>query len=127
MRKAVPRFRKVLGLLFTVSLVAGAVAASYAASPSLLSVGTVGPGAIGFKVWTVPKSGAPLKVGDHVAIHFIADRDCYVIAANVSPKGDVAIIFPNGEQPDNAVKANKEYTLFGKDSKFKLVYGKSIS
>jgi len=62
-----------------------------------------------------------------VVIHFKAERDCYVLAANVSPKGDVAIIFPNEEQPDSSAKAGREYTLFGADSKLKLVFGKGIS
>lgn len=94
---------------------------------SLLSIGSVGPGAIGLKVWTEPSSDTPLKVGDRVVIHFKADRDCHVLAANVSQKGDVAIIFPNGEQPDSSAKANREYTLFGSDSKLKLVLGEGIS
>lgn len=130
MKNTASRFLWVIGLTVAVSLTAIAAtsaAQSSAAGRSLLSIGTVGPDAIGFKVWTDPGSGAPLKTGDRVAIHFIADRDCYVLAANVSPKGDVAIIFPNREQPDNSVRANKEYTLFGTDSQFKLVFGEGIS
>ena len=92
-----------------------------------MSIGNVGPGAIGLKVWTEPSSDTPFKVGDRVIIRFKADRDCHVLAANVSPKGDVAIIFPNVDHPDSLARANKEYTLHGTNSKLKLVFGKGIS
>lgn len=91
---------------------------------ALLSIGKIGPDAVKLKVWTNLSKGKPAKVGDHVVIHFKADRDCYLVVANVSDKGDVAIVLPNRERPDNSVKANKEYTLFGDDSKLKLVFGK---
>jgi hypothetical protein len=132
MREAGSRFMWLLTLvcMLNFAAVAGAVAADRQATApgaSLLSIGAVRPGAIGLKVWTEPSSDTPLHVGDRVAIHFEVDRDCHVLAANVSPDGDVAIIFPNWEQPDNSAKANREYTLFGTDSKLKLVFGKGIS
>jgi len=132
MRQAALRFMWFLSLVCTLNFAAAAGAFGSdqpvtAPGGSLLSIGTVGPGAIGLKVWTEPSSDTPFKVGDRVIIHFKADRDCHILAANVSPKGDVAIIFPNGEQPDSSAKANREYTLFGANSKLKLVFGRGIS
>lgn len=110
-----------------VSPTLGKVAAKTADAAALLSIGKIGPDAIKLKVWTNIPEGRAAKVGERIVIHFKADRDCYVVVANVSAKGTVAIVFPNRDQPDNRVALGKEYTLFGKDSKLKLVLGKGAS
>ncbi len=94
---------------------------------ALLSIGKTGPDSIPLKVWTNMPEGRAAKVGERIVIHFKADRDCYVVVATVSSTGSVTIIFPNRERPNNRVEGGKEYTLFGKDSRLKLVFGKGIS
>lgn len=94
---------------------------------ALLSIGKIGPDAIKLDAWTNIPPDRAAKVGERIVIHFKTDRDCYVVVANVSSKGSVAIVFPNSEQPDNRVQGGKEYALFDKDSKLKLVIGKGIS
>jgi len=94
---------------------------------TLLSIGKIGPEAIKLEAWTNIPPDRAAKVGERIVIHFKADRPCYVVVANVSSKGSVAIVFPNREQPDNRVEGGKEYALFDKDSMLKLVMGKGIS
>lgn len=92
-----------------------------------LSVGKIRPDAIPFSVWTTPPQDSQLKAGDRVTVHFKAESSCYLVVANVSEKGDVTIVFPNKETPDNAMEAGKEYTLFGDESKLKLVVGQKVA
>ncbi|MFH1115569.1 MAG: DUF4384 domain-containing protein [Pseudomonadota bacterium] len=97
------------------------------AAASLLSVGKPGSDPIRLKAWTNIPKDRPANVGERIVIHFTADRDCYVVVANVSSKGSVTIVFPNRERPDNRVEGGKEYTLFGEESRLKLVFGTGIS
>jgi hypothetical protein len=110
-----------------VSPALGAEQATVSDADSLLRVGKVGPDAIPLKVWTNVPADKPAKVGEKIVIHFKAEKDCYLVVANVSSKGSVAIVFPNRETKDNRIKGGKEYTLFGKDSKLKLVLGTGVS
>jgi hypothetical protein len=93
---------------------------------SLPTLGTVGPNPINIKVWTNRPPEEKFIAGDRVIIHFTADRPCYVIVVNVSQTGDVAILFPNRENADNFVEADKQYSLFGEHSKVRLVMGKGL-
>jgi hypothetical protein len=93
----------------------------------LLSIGKVGPDAIKLRAWTNIPPGRAAKVGERIVIHFKTDQDCYVVVANVSSKGSITIVFPNREQPDNRVEGGKEYALFDKGSRLKLVLGRGTS
>jgi hypothetical protein len=101
-------------------------ASSVKESERLLTVGAIGPAAIDLAVWTNQPSAHKFKAGDRVIIYFKADRDCYVTALNVSTQGDVSVLFPTREHPDNFVKAGDQYSLFGDDSSVRLVMGKGI-
>lgn len=132
MSRAILRLLSVLAVLvgfsplITVPVFAGAENKA-TGSDGFLSVGKIGPDAIKFDVWTVPPESTHLKPGDRLTVHFKAESPCYLIVANVSEKGDVAVVFPNKEMADNAVVPGKEYTLFGDDSKLKLVMGKKVA
>ncbi|MBI5251256.1 MAG: DUF4384 domain-containing protein, partial [Desulfomonile tiedjei] len=95
-------------------------------SEDLLSLGTLGPSPIALSVWTNQPPGYKFKAGDRVVIYFKVDRDCYVTALNISTQGDVTVLFPSKEHPDNHVKAGEQYSLFGDDSRIRLVMGTGL-
>src|SRR5271157_1700145 len=39
--------------------------------------------------------------GEPIVLNFETSKKAYVMAVNVSPKGDVMVLFPNGESPEN--------------------------
>ena len=85
-----------------------------------MSVGKKGPNEIGLKVWTQKKQGEAFSQGEPIILNFETSQKAYVMALNVSPKGDVMVLFPNGESPDNLILAGKTYTLFGPDSSIQV-------
>jgi len=87
---------------------------------SLLSIGKIGADPIKLKIWTQREAGATFHSGEPIVLNFETDRKAYVMALNVSPSGDVMILFPNGESPDNLILPGKTYTLFGSDSSIQL-------
>jgi Domain of unknown function (DUF4384) len=93
----------------------------------LTTLGEIGPDAVKLKVWTNKPPDSVFKMGDRVIIHFVADRDCHLAVLNVSKAGNVAVLFPNRETPDNSIKGGVEHTLFGDDSSMKLVMSQGIS
>jgi hypothetical protein len=117
------------GLLIVCLMVAdcfGADRVGSKQSENLLNLGTIGPEPINLSVWTNRPAGQKFKTGDRVVIYFKADKDCYVTALNVSAQGDVAVLLPSKEHPDNFIKAGQEYSLFGDDSNVRLEMGKGL-
>ncbi len=93
----------------------------------LLEMGSIKPDAIKLDVWTNKPQNVGFQTGERIIIHFKANRDCHVLALNLSKTGDISILFPNSEQPDDFVRAGQERSLFGSDSSLKLVMGKGLS
>ncbi len=91
-----------------------------------MPVGKKGPNEIGLKVWTQKKEGEPFSQGEPIILNFETSRKAYVMALNVSPKGDVMVLFPNGESPDNLILPGKTYTLFRPDSALKVTASDKI-
>jgi hypothetical protein len=91
-----------------------------------MSLGEKGPNAIGLKVWTQKKKDESFAEGEPIVLNFDTSRKAYVMAVNVSPKGDVVVLFPNGESPDNLIRPGKTYTLFGPDSSIQVVANEKI-
>lgn len=121
------RFAVLCGVLavlvgYQPALAASADQASQSAR-DILNVGEPGPRAIGLTIRTDTPEGQPLKAGDSVVLHVKASRECYIAAIYISAHGDAVILFPNDKTPDNFVKPDKEYTLFGKDSGISLKVG----
>jgi hypothetical protein len=85
-----------------------------------MSVGKKGPNEIGLKVWTQKRQGEAFSQGEPIILNFETSQKAYVMALNVSPKGDVMVLFPNGESPDNLILPGKTYTLFGPDSSIQV-------
>jgi len=57
-------------------------------------------------------------------LSFQPDQDGYVLALNVIPGRSVHILFPNREHPDASVRKGVVYSLFGDDSRLRLLLGK---
>lgn len=57
-------------------------------------------------------------IGDPATIFLKANRDCYITLFNVRSNGEIWELFPNRYQPDNFVKANREYNIPGTDDQF---------
>jgi hypothetical protein len=91
-----------------------------------MSAGKKGPNEIGLKVWTQKKEGETFSQGEPIILNFETTSKAYVMALNVSPKGDVMVLFPNGESPDNLILPGKIYTLFGPDSTIQVTANEKI-
>ncbi len=92
----------------------------------LQSIGQPGGDAVSLKVWTDKEPGQVFKQGDRAVVSFQADRAAYLTALAVSSDGNVHIIFPNKELPNNMIQQGKVYTLFGDDSSLRLETGKNF-
>ncbi|MEW6529207.1 MAG: DUF4384 domain-containing protein [Thermodesulfobacteriota bacterium] len=86
----------------------------------LLAAGDIGSDPIGLRVWTTKGEGQTFRSGESIVLNFATSRKAYVMALNVSPQGDVLVLFPSGESPDNLILPNKTYTLFGPESSISL-------
>ncbi|MGO9571704.1 MAG: DUF4384 domain-containing protein [Desulfomonilaceae bacterium] len=91
-----------------------------------MSAGTKGANEIGLKVWTQKKQNETFSEGEPIVLNIETSRKAYVMALNVSPKGDVMVLFPNGESPDNLILPGKTYTLFGPDSNIQVTANEKI-
>jgi len=85
-----------------------------------------GPNEIGLRVWTQKNKDEKFTQGESIILNFETSRRAYVAAVNVSPKGDVMVLFPNGESPDNFILPGKTYTLFGQDSSIQVTANEKI-
>lgn len=92
----------------------------------LQSIGQPGGDAVSLRVWTDKEPGQVFKQGDRAVVSFQADRTAYLTALAVSSDGNVHIIFPNNELPNNMIQQGKVYTLFGDDSSLRLETGKNF-
>ncbi|MGO9116453.1 MAG: DUF4384 domain-containing protein [Desulfomonilaceae bacterium] len=92
----------------------------------LQSIGQPGGDAVPLKIWTDKEPGQVFKQGDRAVVSFQAERTAYLTALAVSSDGDVHIIFPNKELPNNMIQQGKVYTLFGDDSSLRLETGKNF-
>lgn len=91
-----------------------------------MSVGAEGPNEIGLKVWTQKKENEAFSEGEPIILNFETSKKAYVMAVNVSPKGDAMVLFPNGESPDNLILPEKIYTLFGPDSSIQVTANEKV-
>ncbi len=95
-------------------------ASAQSPSEELLFLGKPGPNAISLKISVGHGKKDSFRFGEAMALDFRASRQCYVIALNVTASGDVSVIVPSGEAPDNRILPDREYTLFGPNSRVKL-------
>lgn len=88
-----------------------------------LCVGHNGPRAVKLEVRTEQIPDKPVKVGDFLPVTLKADRDCYLTVMRVSGGGDVEVLFPNRQQPDNLLTGDREYSLFGEGAGIRMTGG----
>jgi TolB-like protein len=60
------------------------------------------------------------RIGDFVALHFVAERDCYVTIFDFTTSGSIHVLFPNSFMPDNKIKGGREYKLPDEQAGFKI-------
>ncbi len=51
------------------------------------------------------------RTGDTLALHVKSDRDCYLTVYAVDVRGRVTLLFPNGFQSDNRLRAGRRYVI----------------
>jgi hypothetical protein len=87
----------------------------------LLTAGKVGPKAIGLNV-RIERPDNESASGQHwPVLKVLTSENAYVTAIYISPKGEATVLVPSKEAPDNLFAGGKDYSLFGPDSKVKLV------
>ena len=90
---------------------------------SLLSIGKIGPDGIALNAQIVKLPKKPSDRGEPLALKLKVAKEAYVTLLYLSSKGDVTILLPNVENPNNRLKPNKEYTFFGVGSSIRLTIG----
>ncbi|MBA7710790.1 hypothetical protein ES703_119737 [subsurface metagenome] len=68
-------------------------------------------GAFELSVWPDKGEGAVYREGEKVIFHFRANKDCYVYLYHMDSSGMVNVIFPNGYNEENFIKANRTYSI----------------
>jgi len=63
------------------------------------------------KVWADKGEGSVYKKDEIIRFHFRASMDCYVYLYHMDAQGQVNLLFPNGFNKNNFVKANQVYTI----------------
>lgn len=90
-------------------------------SEQLLYAGKIGTKAIDFSVRIEGPKAESTSDHQTPVVKLTASQNAYVTAVYIVPNGDAIVLLPNKETPDNLFIAGKEYSLFGPDSKIKLV------
>jgi hypothetical protein len=123
-------FRAVAGIILLFSAVSFPVSGLAADQPGqahpLLSVGNPGPKAVDLTVTTARSEADASGKQAPPVIHLEAPAKAYVTAVYVASNGDVILVFPNKESPDNLLVSGKQYTLFGPDSRVQLKKSKVV-
>lgn len=89
-------------------------------SSKLLSVGKPGEKAIDLKVWTQKPKDKKADEGIPAVVRVKASEKGYLTSIYVSPSGDTIILLPNKDSEESVLLPDKEYTLFGPESRIKL-------
>ena len=59
--------------------------------------------------------------GENVAIHFRADRDCFVAIYSIDTRGDVELLYPTNRWDDGSVRGGEDYSIPGRNADYNLV------
>jgi hypothetical protein len=93
-----------------------------ATSPTIF-IGKIGPDAIALDAQMVRLPKKNSDQGEPVALKLKVAKEAYATILYHSSKGDVTVLLPNVETPNNLLKPEKEYTFFGLDSNIRLTLG----
>ncbi len=89
----------------------------------LLAIGKIEPEAIHLEARTENVEGAASEKGEPIVLKLKVAKKAYVTVFFLSPKGDATLLFPNSESRNNLLEPGQEYTLFGENSRIKLIVG----
>lgn len=68
-------------------------------------------GTLEVTIWLDRDNGSLYYSGEEVKTYFKVNKDAYVAIYDITPNGEIQLIFPNGYDRDNFVRANRNYTL----------------
>lgn len=66
---------------------------------------------INIEAWFDKQCGASYGQGEKIMINFRTTTDGYVTVYDIDTRGQVAVLFPNPNYPDNFVRANQTYVM----------------
>jgi outer membrane protein OmpA-like peptidoglycan-associated protein len=76
---------------------------------------------INVDVWMDKQCGATYKQGEKIIISFKTNADGFVTIYDIDTRGEVSVLFPNRENPNNYVRANTTYTLPNQNYSYDLI------
>lgn len=76
---------------------------------------------IGVELWLNRQCGTPFYTGETAVIYFKTNVDGYVTLYNISTTGNVLVVFPNENTPDNYVKAGQNYQIPARNAGYELI------
>lgn len=72
-------------------------------------------------VWFDKQCGSPYKQGEKILISFKASSDGYLTVYDIDTRGQVSVIFPNKQQPNNYVRGGQTYTVPDRTYSYDLI------
>ncbi|GAK53372.1 outer membrane protein [Candidatus Moduliflexus flocculans] len=72
-------------------------------------------------VWFDKQCGSPYKQGEKILINFKANSDGYLTVYDIDTRGQVSVIFPNKQQPNNYVRGGQTYTVPDRTYSYDLI------
>lgn len=73
------------------------------------------------ELWFDKNCGAPYREGEKIILNFRANTNSYLTIYDIDTRGQVSVLFPNRQQPDNFVKAGQLYTFPDRSYSYDLV------
>ncbi|MDD3461740.1 MAG: DUF4384 domain-containing protein, partial [Mesotoga sp.] len=68
-------------------------------------------GGLEVSIWLDRDNGSLYYSGEEVKTYFKVNKDAYIAIYDITPNGEIQLIFPNGYDRSNFVKAGVTYTL----------------
>lgn len=76
---------------------------------------------INIDLWFDKQCGSVYRQGEKIILSFRTTADGYVTLYDIDTRGQVSIVFPNREQPDNFVRANQTYSVPNRNYSYDLI------
>ncbi len=76
---------------------------------------------INIKIWMNKSCGSPYYTGEKALIYFTTDVDGYITLYDIDTQGNVLVIFPNRQTPDNFVQAGQTLQIPAVEASYDLI------
>ncbi len=76
---------------------------------------------INVELWLNKECGSPFYPEEKVQIYFKTDSDGYVTLYDIDTQGNVLVIFPNEDNPDNFVRAGQSFQIPSQQANYDLI------